>query len=156
MGRTRGSGRPPLRHSSYWPQVRGRRRIAPIAIAACAACGSPITTARSTALRRYIARTGPTPDAVDLEALCQRIEQVAPYDQVEFVHLSWPIRNRDGLLGGACEAASSLTQASDRPVDPNDPKSPEVARFFVLDRPRIEPKAGPDSRRDPRWSKGTC
>ena len=50
------------------------------------------------ALRRYIARTGPTLDGVELEALCQRIERSAPYDQVEFVHLSWPIRNRDGLL----------------------------------------------------------
>ena len=31
-----------------------------------------------TALRRYIARTGPTLDAVDLEALCQRIDRIAP------------------------------------------------------------------------------
>ena len=50
------------------------------------------------ALRRYIARTGPTLDAVELECLCQKIDRSAPYDQVEFVHLSWPIRNRDGLL----------------------------------------------------------
>ena len=50
------------------------------------------------ALRRYINRTGPTNDAVDLEALCQSIEVPSPHDLVEFVHLSWPIRNREGLL----------------------------------------------------------
>jgi tetratricopeptide (TPR) repeat protein len=93
------------------------------------------------ALRRYIARTGPTPDAVDLEALCQRIDPVAPYDRVEFVHLSWPIRKRDGLL--AALSGSKLFEAGeDRPLDPDDPKSQVVSRFFVLDRPQIEAKAG--------------
>ena len=50
------------------------------------------------ALRRYIARTGPSVDSVDLEAVCQRIATTPAGDSVEFVHLSWPIRNREGLL----------------------------------------------------------
>ena len=93
------------------------------------------------ALRRYSARTGPTPDTVDLEALCQKIERPAPRDQVEFVHLSWPIRNRDGLVS-ALRGNAYFAEASKRPLDPNDAKSAEVERFFLLDRPRIEAKSG--------------
>jgi tetratricopeptide (TPR) repeat protein len=94
-----------------------------------------------TALRRYIARTGPTLDGVELEALCQRIERSAPYDQVEFVHLTWPIRNRNGLLT-ALRGDRSIDEGPKRPLDPNDPKSIEVERFFLLDRPRIEAISG--------------
>jgi len=94
-----------------------------------------------TALRRYIARTGPTTEAVDLEALCQSIEEPAPHDLIEFDHLTWPIRNRDGLLA-ALRADNTCVEGSNRPVDPGDPSSPEVVRFFVLDRPRIAAKAG--------------
>ncbi len=94
-----------------------------------------------TALRRYIARTGPTLDGLELESLCQRIERSAPYDQVEFVHLSWPIRNRDGLLT-ALRGDRSIDEGPKRPLLPNDPKSLEVERFFLLDRPRIEARSG--------------
>ncbi len=93
------------------------------------------------ALRRYIARTGPTADTVDLEALCQKIERPAPRDQVEFVHLSWPVRNRDGLAS-ALRGSPYFAEGGKRPLDPNDAKSAEVDRFFLLDRPRIEPRAG--------------
>lgn len=93
------------------------------------------------ALRRYIARTGPTLDAVELECLCQKIDHGAPFDQVEFVHLSWPIRNRDGLLA-ALRGNQSIDQGPPRPLDPNDPESAEVERFFILDRPKIEPRSG--------------
>jgi tetratricopeptide (TPR) repeat protein len=93
------------------------------------------------ALRRYIARAGSTPDAVDLEALCQRVDRIAPYDRVEFVHLTWPIRNRAGLLA-ALSGNKMFEVGEDRALDPSDPKSQEVSRFFVLDRPQIEAKAG--------------
>jgi tetratricopeptide (TPR) repeat protein len=93
------------------------------------------------ALRRYIARTGPTLEGVELEALCQRIERSAPYDQVEFVHLSWPIRNRDGLFS-ALRGDKTIDEGPKRPLDPNDPKSVEVERYFLLDRPQIEAKSG--------------
>ncbi len=39
-------------------------------------------------LRRYITRTGPTIDAIDLEALCQRIDHPPITDPVEFVQLT--------------------------------------------------------------------
>ncbi len=57
------------------------------------------------ALRRYIARTGPSEDTVDLESLCQAIETRPPQHLVEFVHLSWPIRNRDGLIAALRQPA---------------------------------------------------
>ncbi len=93
------------------------------------------------ALRRYIARTKPTTDTVDLEALCQKIERPSRHDLVEFDRLSWPIRNRDGLLA-ALRAASGIAAGPDRPLDPDGPESPSLESFFVLDRPAIEAKAG--------------
>ncbi|MFI5460290.1 MAG: hypothetical protein ACHRXM_33150 [Isosphaerales bacterium] len=93
------------------------------------------------ALRRYITRAGPTSEAVDLEALCQSIEEPPPHDLVEFVQLTWPIRNRDGLLA-ALRADKTCEEGRIRPVDPSDPKSPEVVRFFILDRPRVAAKPG--------------
>ena len=51
-------------------------------------------------LRRYTARIRPTPEAVDLEALCQLLEGGRRGPTVEFVHLTWPIRDRQGLLQG--------------------------------------------------------
>jgi tetratricopeptide (TPR) repeat protein len=94
-----------------------------------------------TALRRYIARTKPTTDSVDLEALCQKIERPSRHDLVEFDRLSWPIRNRVGLLA-ALRAAPGIAEGPDRPLDPEDPESPSVESFLVLDRPAIEPKPG--------------
>jgi tetratricopeptide (TPR) repeat protein len=93
------------------------------------------------ALRRFIARAGSTAESVDIEALCQKIERPAPRDLVEFVHLSWPIRNRDGLLA-ALGANKYFAAGSDRPVDSNDSTSAEVIRFFLLDRPQILAKEG--------------
>jgi tetratricopeptide (TPR) repeat protein len=93
------------------------------------------------ALRRYAARTGPTPDAVDLEALCQKIDHVPRRDLVEFVHLSWPIRNREGLLE-ALRRDRTIVEGPNRTLDLDDPDSLEVARFSLLDRPRIEARTG--------------
>ena len=66
------------------------------------------------ALRRYTARTGPTTEAVDLEALCQLLEGAEGGDPVEFVHLTWPIRDREGLLR-ALEASPYLERGPERP-----------------------------------------
>jgi tetratricopeptide (TPR) repeat protein len=93
------------------------------------------------ALRRYIARSGPSEDAVDLEALCERIDLSPPRDLVEFVQLSWPIRNREGLLS-VLRADPCFDEGPPRPLDPNDPQSPEVGRFYLLDRPGIAAKPG--------------
>jgi tetratricopeptide (TPR) repeat protein len=89
------------------------------------------------ALRRFIARTGPTVEAVDLEALCQRIGPITIADPVEFVRLSWPIRNRDGLLG-ALRADAAFEEGPNRPVDPEDAEATPTERFYLLDRPKVE------------------
>src|SRR5262249_50040201 len=93
------------------------------------------------ALRRFIARTGPSLEAVDLEALCQRIAVDPGGETVEFVHLSWPIRIREGLLA-ALRAEPGCDHGSDRPILLDDPDSSPVERFFLLDRPKIETRPG--------------
>jgi tetratricopeptide (TPR) repeat protein len=92
-------------------------------------------------LRRYIARSGPTIEAIDLEALCQRIDHPPITDTVEFVQLSWPIRNREGLLA-ALRADKSFDEGPSRSLDPNVKDAPKVERFLLLDRPQIAPKPG--------------
>jgi len=93
------------------------------------------------ALRRYIARNKPTPDAIDLECLCQTIEPIATQDLVEFVQLSWPIRNREALLS-ALRGDRNFEEGPNRRLIADDPESPEASRFFLLDRPRITARAG--------------
>jgi hypothetical protein len=89
------------------------------------------------ALRRYTSRSSPTLDAVDLESLCQRIHPEAAEAQIEFVHLTWPIRNKTGLLS-ALGANKSVEAGSPRTLDASDPESTKVERFFLLDRPRVD------------------
>ena len=67
------------------------------------------------ALRRYTARTGPTTDAVNLEALCQLLEGGGGGETVEFVHLTWPIRDRAGLLRAWRPAPTSSEGPSTHP-----------------------------------------
>ncbi len=93
------------------------------------------------ALRRYIARTGPTTDAVDLESLCQLLDEPKGGETIEFIQLTWPIRDRAGLIK-ALEASPYLERGTDRPVIRDDPNSSPTDRFFLLDRKRIEAKPG--------------
>ena len=65
------------------------------------------------ALRRYIARSKPTTDTVDLETLCQLIEPPSRYDLIDIDRLSWPIRNREGLLA-ALRGDRAIAQAEPR------------------------------------------
>ena len=104
------------------------------------------------ALRRYTARTGPTIDAVDLETLCQLLEGGEGGETVEFVHLTWPIRDRAGLLR-ALEASPYFQRGPERPIHRDDPDSSPTDRFFLLDCPRIEARPGL-SRRDIPLSEG--
>jgi tetratricopeptide (TPR) repeat protein len=104
------------------------------------------------ALRRYVARSGPTIDAVDLEALCQLFEAGEGGETIEFIHLTWPIRDRAGLLR-ALEASPYLERGPERPIDRNDPDSPPTDRLFLLDRKRIEARSGL-SHRDIPMSEG--
>jgi len=100
-------------------------------------------------LGRYIARSGPTIDAIDLEALCQRIDRPPITDSVEFVQLTWPIRNREGLLA-ALRADKTFDEGPSRSLDPNDQEAPKVERFLLLDRPQIAPKPGLTRQEIPR------
>jgi tetratricopeptide (TPR) repeat protein len=93
------------------------------------------------ALRRYIARNKPTPDAIDIECLCQTIDPTGAGDTVEFVHLSWPIRDRDALLM-ALRGDNVMEEGPSRHVIEDDPKSPEATQFFMLDRPKCAARPG--------------
>ncbi len=93
-----------------------------------------------TALRRYIARSKPTTDTVDLETLCQLIEPGSRYDLIDIDRLSWPIRNREGLLA-ALRGDRTIAQVEPRPLT-DDPESPPLESFSLLDRPVVEAKPG--------------
>jgi tetratricopeptide (TPR) repeat protein len=99
------------------------------------------------ALRRTIAPRAASPEpavraeAVDLEALCQLVAPPGPDDLVEMVQWIWPLRDRAGLLEALRSDPTMLGEES-APIDPDDPSSPVVDQFAVLDRPRIEPRAG--------------
>ena len=89
----------------------------------------------SSALRRYIPSLGDVPEAVDLEALCQLIAPPRREDLVGHVQLIWSIRSRDRLLA-ALRADASVDDEGRGPIDPDDPDSPEVDLFALLDRPK--------------------
>src|SRR5262249_15763342 len=94
-----------------------------------------------TAFRRYINRTKPSTDSVDLEALCQKIEPASRHDIVEFDRLSWPIRNREALLA-ALRADRSIAGGDRRPLDLNDEEPELLDSFLLLDRTGIETRPG--------------
>ncbi len=87
-------------------------------------------------LRRAIKVLGTTEDAVDLEALCQLITPAGPDDRVELVQLIWPLRDRDALLA-TLRAQKDVAEEEPGPIDPDDPESPEVQWFALLDRPAL-------------------
>ena len=92
------------------------------------------------ALRRYIARSKPTIDTVDLETLCQSIEPASRYDLIDIDRLSWPIRNRDGLLA-ALRGERTVAQVEPRPLA-EDPEGAPLESFVLLDRPEVEARPG--------------
>ncbi len=92
------------------------------------------------ALRRYIARSKPSTDTVDLESLCQVIEPESRYDPIDIDRLSWPIRNREGLLA-ALRGDRSIAQGEPREL-PEEPESPTFESFLLLDRPLAEATSG--------------
>jgi hypothetical protein len=94
-----------------------------------------------TAFRRYINRTRPSIDSVDLEGLCQKIEPPSRHDIVEFDRLSWPIRNREALLA-ALRADRSIAEGDRRPLDLHDEEPELLECFLLLDRPGIEVRPG--------------
>ena len=103
------------------------------------------------ALRRYTARTGPTTDAVDLEALCQLLEGGEGGETVEFVHLTWPIRDRAGLLR-ALEASPYLERGPERPstATTRTRPRPTASSCSIARGSRLGPDCRPARSRCPR------
>jgi tetratricopeptide (TPR) repeat protein len=94
-----------------------------------------------TALRRSQAdaraKGKPTTDAVDLEALCQAIDDRPGDDPIEEVELSWQVRDRKGLLERLAADKRCVETATDE-----EGEDREVA-FMLLDRPKLD-AARPD------------
>ncbi len=88
-------------------------------------------------LRRRSRALGDSPEAVDIEALCQLIEPISGPDRVEQVQLIWPVLDRDALLA-ALRAAPDVFDEGPSPSDPEDPSAPGVEGFALLDRPVID------------------
>ncbi|HEV3120364.1 MAG TPA: tetratricopeptide repeat protein [Isosphaeraceae bacterium] len=86
------------------------------------------------ALRRYVAKAGPTTDAIDLEALCQQIWPVAKDDVVERVQLIWPLRDRLAFLN-TLRQADNVSFIGRAPINPDEENAPEVDYYALLDRP---------------------
>lgn len=89
------------------------------------------------ALRRAIAASPVSTDMVDLEALCQLLDDSAGDDPVEVVELSWPIRDREGLLT-VLRADPRLIEDVDDQADESEPD--DEAIFLLLDRPQSDAK----------------
>ena len=87
------------------------------------------------ALRRYSSRIGETEEAVDLEALCQLSAPLEGDDVVERVHLIWPLKDRAAVLE-ALRGDTRVAFEGPGPIDPDDPDSPPVDHFVLLDRPQ--------------------
>ena len=87
-------------------------------------------------LRRAVKTLGTSEEAVDLEALCQLISPAGPDDKVELVQLIWPLRDRDALLA-TLRAQKDVAAEGPAPIDQDDPASPEVEWFALLDRPAL-------------------
>jgi tetratricopeptide (TPR) repeat protein len=90
-------------------------------------------------LRRYIARLGETPEAVDLEALCQIVEPLSEDELVEHIQLTWPLRDRAAFLA-VLSNEPTVDAEGESPSDEDDPDSPVVSVYSMLDRPK--PKNG--------------
>jgi tetratricopeptide (TPR) repeat protein len=97
-----------------------------------------------TALRRWIGREGPTTKAVDLEVVCQLIDEPTDNDPIEQVQLTWPLRDRPALMR-ILEGDSAIVAGPKRHLDPEDEGSEEVTSFNWLDRRRVD--ARPDLKR---------
>ena len=91
--------------------------------------------AAAAAFRRYIPSLGDSVEAVDLEALCQITVPPTGEDLVGHVQLTWSVRDRESLLR-ALRNDPAVHDDGQGPSDPEDPESPVVDAFSLLDRPK--------------------
>ena len=87
-----------------------------------------------TSLRRYIARLGETEEAVDLEGLCQDLDPETDESSVELVRLTWPLRDRDGLMKRLLSDPLAHHNGRGRDEETDD-ALPEHDDFSLLDKP---------------------
>ncbi len=84
------------------------------------------------AFRRAWKRLGPTPEAVELEAICQTIDVDTDREMVEQVHLIWTLRDRERLLE-ALRSSDRAHEEGTEPLDEDDPDGIQVEVFALLD-----------------------
>ena len=92
----------------------------------------------SAELDRFIGLAGETETAVDAAALRHLIADPAEEFLVDQIQLIWPVRDRDRLLR-QLEADPKVQRQGRGPIDPEDPESPEVDVYLLLDRPLPAP-----------------
>ena len=71
------------------------------------------------ALRRWIAREGPITRAVDLEVVCQLIDESTDKEPIEHVQLTWPLRDRAALIN-VLESDATIVAGEKRHLNPED------------------------------------
>jgi hypothetical protein len=96
--------------------------------------------AACSSLRRWLDRTRPTTEAVDLAVVCQMIDASTDAEPIEHIRLTWPLRNRDGLHK-ALAGQAKIVELGPRHLDVEDEESPEVAHYLWLDRPRADARS---------------
>jgi len=93
------------------------------------------------ALRRFAALDVPLDDAVEAEALAQQIDP-QPYDHVEQVVLTFPIRDMEKLIAGTSLDKRIVRLGLDPAQLAGQDQPPPKSAFWLLDRP--QPATGVD------------
>ena len=141
-----------LRHGSPATSPAAR----PTTTSASAGSGSATRSAPSGRSADDPGSSAIRPEAVDLEVLAQQIEPIHPDDRVEHVQLIWPLRNREALLDALRSRKPDIFDEGPAPLDPDDPESPEVDTFALLDKPAIDHHDGegpdPPTRSPGSWA----
>ena len=145
-GPRKGSGHRPPRPSNCWQRALAPARL-PTAIAGLCCLWLADHEGAVAALRRYITRTKPTTDSVDLEALCQKIEPPSRHDHRRFrsIELADPQPRR--VARGACATDRTIAGNDGRPLDPHDPQRSRTIRSSKVSlsarSSAVEAEAGP-------------
>jgi hypothetical protein len=95
----------------------------------------------STSLRRWLDGTSPTTEAVDLAVICQMIDDTMGDEPIEYVRLTWALRDK-GALERALVGQATIVDLGLRHLDVEDEESPEVAHYLWLDRPPVLARSG--------------
>lgn len=97
--------------------------------------------AAEASLLRWLEKAPATTGAADIAALCLAIDEERDPEPIERVRLTWPLRDRDGLLG-TLTGHDRIVEDGVRPLNVDDDESPEVLLFHWLDRPKVQARTG--------------